>query len=170
MHKVITGFILLLLSFTALAQPANMASLLACKDIKNDHDRLACFDRLANSLANTQGKIEQLKSPSIVQKMPAKIAPVAQPNVVEQQEEFGLPAKTPAQEIERIQSVVAKISKTPFDKLIVTLDSGAVWQQSSGRAIKLKKGEHIYIERGTIGSFFLGKEGLNGRMKVKRIR
>ena len=74
----------------------------------------------------------------------------------------------PKDKVEKITSVISAIQKTPYGKLIVTLESGQVWRQTNNTTLRLKRGQEVYVEEGALGSYFLGKESSNKRIRVKR--
>ena len=57
-----------------------------------------------------------------------------------------------------------------WGKKIITFSDGSVWQQSDSAYLKIEEGQQVSIERGLLGSFYLSVEGINKRMKVKRVK
>ncbi len=108
----------------------------------------------------------------------ASISPVMEPktvvdttnNISQQQATFGYENKQSTEElIDQIKSKITKVKKNRFGSQTITLDNGQVWQQTSGTRLKLKRGQTVIIERGALGSFFIGKEGINKRIRAKRV-
>ena len=62
------------------------------------------------------------------------------------------------------------MQKTPYGKLIITLETGQVWRQTNSTSLRLKPGQEVYVEEGALGSYFLGKESSNKRIRVKRLK
>ncbi|MDC8832166.1 hypothetical protein [Alteromonas gilva] len=84
--------------------------------------------------------------------------------------EFGLAPKKPVDQIERIASVIASIEDGPRDTRYVHLQDGSVWKQTDSTRMRLKEGQEVYVERGALGAFYLSRENVNRRIKVKRIQ
>jgi hypothetical protein len=45
-----------------------------------------------------------------------------------------------------------------------------VWRQTDGSHFRLSKDEVVIIERGALGSFFIGKEDTKKRIRAKRLK
>lgn len=179
----------LLLPLTAVvqAQQGTIAEAMEqCSSEKSSLKRLVCFDRLAKSIRQYSG-VEQsvttalppissprqprlsqpnVAAPSAVPNRPA--AEVAAPLPTGEQA-FGLEHKQDTDAmISKLYASVTKVDKSARGMSIITIDNGQVWRQNDGSALKIKQGDTVYIERGLLGAFYLGKDGLNRRMKVKR--
>ncbi|MDF2178736.1 hypothetical protein P2G88_10795 [Aliiglaciecola sp. CAU 1673] len=61
------------------------------------------------------------------------------------------------------------MEKGSYNKPIMTLDNGQLWKQVDSQRYYMPDG-HLYIERGALGSFWLGSEDANRRMRVSRIQ
>ena len=176
---------LLVIATAAEAKTHNiLQNISACKSIKQDEARLACFDAI--ELPGPKPMPERMDKtiPQIVkekQQAEETVAPVAprppaaQPKVKEQekaeeQAEFGLVQKRTGEELQKVTEVVSHLSETARGKRNIHLTSGAIWQQTDRGYIKLKPGMEVYIEKGALGSFYLSYEGINRRVKVKRVK
>ena len=75
-----------------------------------------------------------------------------------------------AGELTELSATATAISAKPRGELVITLDNGQVWGEiAPGSKIKVKPGDAVKIEAGTLGSFILIAP--NGRSsKVTRIR
>ena len=73
-------------------------------------------------------------------------------------------------ELTELSATATAISAKPRGELVITLDNGQVWGEiAPGSKIKVKPGDAVKIEAGTLGSFILIAP--NGRSsKVTRIR
>jgi hypothetical protein len=92
-------------------------------------------------------------------------------SVKQQQESFGKEQlKHPENRIKQFKAKVIKIQKTHYGKLIITIENGQVWRQTDGTRFRLSTDELVIIERGALGSFFIGKEKTNQRIRVKRVK
>lgn len=171
-------------------------SLAACKTISNDQQRLACFDaiespaleRLASK--ETKPKKPQRETDSSVAVRDNGI-PAGKPSIPaaaergERQREiaqsradkakasadadFGLPPKAVEEELDEITATIKALSETARGKLIIELDNGSRWQQKDAQYMSLTTGMKVTIERGFLGAYFLSHDGVNSRIKVKRV-
>jgi hypothetical protein len=71
---------------------------------------------------------------------------------------------------DKIYAQVSSITKDHYGKLSVELDNGQSWKQIDSSKLRLKVGERLYIERGVLGSFFMSKDDVNRRVRVKRTK
>jgi hypothetical protein len=92
-------------------------------------------------------------------------------NLNQQQAIFGQENKEREKNlIKQIQAKVIKVKKGPYKNQIITLDNGQIWRETDGSGLKLAKGQQVTIVRGTLGSFFIGKENTNRRIRAKRVK
>ncbi len=87
------------------------------------------------------------------------------------EEDFGLRQERElSTKLTGLDANAATISTRPHGELVVALDNGQVWAEiAPGSKIKLKPGDPVRIQAGTLGSFILIAP--NGRSsKVKRVR
>jgi hypothetical protein len=135
--------------------------LLACRALKDDTARLACFDRESATLA------------------PA-VPSAAVPPQLSPEQKFGLGgAAIAATERERgqarseVEAVAAKLSALRVGadgRYVFTLDNGQVWRQlSPGSDLLLQVGDTVRIVRGALGSYQLLAPTQRG-CKVSRVR
>lgn len=77
-------------------------------------------------------------------------------------------------EISSIRSTITDYAYTPFDRIIVFLENGQVWRQLDGDAkkLRLRKGQTYVAEvkKAALGSFNLAIDGVDGFVKVTRIK
>ncbi|WP_394223095.1 hypothetical protein [Alteromonas gracilis] len=151
-----------------------------CRKTEDSLKRLICYDGVAKSLNQYDGLNEQLsqmkayKPGSSAQvrtdanaqsQVSPQPAPAAKPV-----NEFGLENKRNKKEVSEIALTITSIKKNLRDKYVISFSDDSVWQQTDGNYIKLEEGQSVTVERGFLGSFFLSVEGLNKRIKVKRIK
>jgi hypothetical protein len=106
----------------------------------------------------------------------AAAAAVAQPSQAgtpSPEDRFGLRVDRKEQkkdDLTELSATATAISAKPRGELVITLDNGQVWGEiAPGSKIKVKPGDSVKIEAGTLGSFILIAP--NGRSsKVTRIR
>lgn len=165
---------------------------LACAAEADDERRLACFDALAAGLRDPRPPAAAAPGSSTAATFPvspsaasaAPVAPsaaaaaaaVAQPSQAgtpSPEDRFGLRVDRKEQKKDDLTELSARataISPKPRGELVITLDNGQVWGEiAPGSKIKVKPGDSVKIEAGTLGSFILIAP--NGRSsKVTRIR
>lgn len=181
-------FVVGLSAMTAHAETIGVA-LKQCSEESNSLQRLVCYDNVVKSINQYSGLDTSVQpretvqpsvaaAPSATSKsqtavtLPATVPPTTNTQnspVLSPEQEFGLEAKTPAEEIDKIYSVVAKVEKGRYDRYVITLENGGVWRQTGNDRLKVKVGQRIYIERGVLNAFYLSRDDLNRRMKVKRV-
>jgi hypothetical protein len=171
-----------------------------CAKNTDSLQRLVCYDKLAKDTKSNPPKQSHVTlNNSIVERVdsvvqaapkiqPEKVLPVSvhpqKPAVVEpdsvgvianavkqQQASFGKEdVKRPEDIIKQLKAKVIKIRKAPYGELIITLDNGQVWRQTDSTRLKLRKDNVVIIKRGALGSFFIGKESANKRIRAKRVK
>jgi hypothetical protein len=171
---------------------------LACAAEADDERRLACFDALAAALRDPRPPAANAPlspAPAAAAGSPAvappvapsaaaasAAAPAAAPAAAAQPSQAGTPSpedrfglrrdlkQEKAGELTELSATATAISAKPRGELVITLDNGQVWGEiAPGSKIKVKPGDAVKIEAGTLGSFFLIAP--NGRSsKVARIR
>ncbi|MFQ3235886.1 MAG: hypothetical protein ACI9C4_001449 [Paraglaciecola sp.] len=178
--KITILILTLTLMITSTSQAQTLAEALqGCSDEVDNLMRLTCFDKLTKqtakkSTSSSTSRATTTESPP----------PVSETREIEVQKKrgntdsntkkvaaFGLTNK-PAQnsKLDKVVAIVTDVSKGPYGKLIISLNNQHVWKQSDGNSFRLKTGEKIYLEEGAMSSFFLSKESVNKRIRVKRIR
>ncbi|MBT0586042.1 hypothetical protein [Alteromonas oceanisediminis] len=177
---------LFLLSGSAIAQQGTLSDAVEkCSKESNSLKRLVCFDNVAKSVRQYAEGDVPLRSEAMLRArsagnvaksdpapadrsgvvLPTDAAPTASSEV----QEFGLEHRRDTEKmIDKLYASVVKITTTPRSRKIIELDNGQVWRQNDGSALKIDVGDRVYVERGVLGAFYLGKDSLNRRMKVKR--
>jgi hypothetical protein len=174
------------------------APLLACTAEPDAAKRLACFDRAVAQMGESAEPATPARAAApVAQPAPAGSQPTsaaaavsaappvaaapavaaAQPSAttspppsLSPEEDFGLRTKRdrPSQQLDELTAKAAEIKSKPHGELVVTLDNGQVWAEIAPGKIKLKPGDPVRIEAGTLGSFILIAP--NGRSsKVVRV-
>ena len=180
----------LLLSVSPAAQATSLQALLTeCRAMSNGVERLACYDAInITDLSDKRPMPEQMDktipeiarekrqqaqeaaSPQPEQAPPQPEQAVVSATKTNPQSQFGLKVKSEVQALEDITDTVVEVTKSARGKKVIHMKSGAVWQQVDSAYFKLEDGMGVYIERGALGSFYLSHEGVNRRIKVKRIK
>lgn len=147
-----------------------------CRNTDNSLKRLMCFDKVAKSLNQYDGvnaEIGQLQTYRGAANNSKATSPAAKPSRLTSQpeNEFGLEHKRDlTKEASEILVSIKSLKKSLRDKYVISFSDGSVWQQTDDTYMKLKEGQPVAVERGLLGAFFLSVEGLNKRMKVKRVK
>ena len=149
--------VVLLGAGVAHAADAVPPALRACVNVKNNSERLACYDRT----------IEHLSSDSATTAVPERSAEAS----------FGASSvrgAEPAQKVEReeltsLSAHVTALSHDASGALVIDLDNGQQWRQTSGSSSPLLEiGHEVTIARAALNSFRMSTP--SGRvLKVKRI-
>ena len=166
-----------------------LQAIASCKAIDNDSRRLACFDTIQSPALEryTPSENNQRKpqKPAFTgtekarEKQAANMSEQAQARRDERKQtqprsqalaDFGLPPKTVDEDIDEITAIISQLGETARGKLLITLDNGTQWQQKDSQPMQLDTGMEVTIESGFLGAFFLSHDGVNRRIKVKRIR
>jgi len=170
MKKTITLFITLLGASSVWAQSLSDA-VTSCRAESNSLKRLVCYDKLAKSL--DQYADMDLNAIRAARSQAAQLSDSASTGhiVINPEKEFGIERKQVAEKrLDELSASIAKVSKNPHGKLVVTLNNGQVWKQIDSLLMKLKPGQKVNIERGSFGSFLMGVEGINKTIRVKRVK
>jgi hypothetical protein len=91
--------------------------------------------------------------------------------VSQQQASFGQENKKRTTDlINQIKAQIVQIKTSAYGEQIITLSNAQVWRQTDNTRLKLRKDQVVIIKRGAMGSFFIGKENANKRMRAKRVK
>ena len=167
--------------FNAHAAPNTV---LGCRTIDNNNERLACYDKLAKSLMTTPSTATQSKNKPTVNakvsdkklaatskqiKSTTKIATAKIAKTKTQlTESFGQRAKKVVMP-ESVEFTVKLAKLSIRKKWQLTFENGQVWHASEV-GLRLKAGTKVIIKRGALNSFLLKKKGSNRSIRVKRIK
>lgn len=147
------------------AEPAVIAALKACRAITTDAERLACYDKAAQSVTKAQETGEVI----IIDKQTARAA---------RRQAFGLELPTLSildkgadkAETEKLQSMVKSARVDAEQRLVVTLEDGAVWRQIDDTMLGKppKAGDTIEVRKAAMGSYMM-KIGSQPAIRVRRM-
>lgn len=171
--------ITLLFSHYGMAKSLN-EGMLSCKQIDNSLRRLVCFDELAKKIDRTTDKQTSAPAKMLVKEtkvetnkpVPANVSKSSKPEITsEAKTKFGYENKQSTDDmIQQIEAKIIDIKKSAYGNLIITLDNDQIWRQTDSSRLKLSEGELIKVTRGSLGSFFIGKENANRRIRAKRVK
>lgn len=145
-------------------EPDVIKALKACSAIKTDGERLACYDKAAQSVTKAQETGEVI----IIDKQTARAA---------RRQAFGLDLPTLSildrgadkTETEALQAVVKAARTDAEGRLVVTLEDGAVWRQIDQEMLGKtpKPGMTVEIRKAAMGSYRM-KIGSQAAIRVRR--
>ena len=164
----VLALILLAATTSALADDAGI---LRCRAIKDSAARLACYDAIAVPSAAPA-------APSAAAQPKAgtpSAAPAAAPKAAEAPptpaQQFGMEAKTPAAQLDAIESTIPGMFEGWGPKTVITLANGQSWQISDDSSGYIhKENPKVKIRRAFMGSFVIEFEGSNRIAKVRRVK
>ncbi|MBY5993209.1 hypothetical protein [Ferrimonas balearica] len=161
-----------------------------CNDKSDQLDRLACYDQLAEAIAQCAAKGDKLDRLICFDEFtqaagralppqanaPVTVAPAAPAAPVaaapapkaDMEQDFGK-QEAPAKAIDAIEAAVTKVTTNAYGQWTVTLSNGQRWRQTESKRYKLKSGDTVVIERASMGSFLLHKTGFGHSTRVKRV-
>lgn len=103
----------------------------------------------------------------------AAAAPASPTTTLSPEERFGRrtdPEEEKKGQLTELTASVTALSAKPHGELVVTLDNGQIWAEiAPGSKIRLKPGDSVTIEAGTLGSFILIAPNKRSS-KVSRVR
>ena len=144
--------------------PQAVQSLLACQSIADAGQRLSCFDKAAQGLAQAMSKKEVV----VIDKARANEAKrslfgFSVPN-------FGALFGGGDDAVNQIESTVSGAFENGYEGWTIKLADGSTWQQTDGASVALppRKGDKVTVKRGTMGSYFL-KIGSQPGIRAKRV-
>jgi hypothetical protein len=144
-----------------------ISELQKCQDQENALKRLVCFDEATKDLSQSDRAIVPTIQAHSKPSSPQKPA-VVNDNTPTQ---FGLEHKADTDALpDTIFAAVTTLKKNTYKKYTISLDNGQVWTQSDNERLRLSVGENVYIKRGMLGAFYMSKEGVNQRIRVKRVK
>ena len=137
-----------------------------CVNILNDDNRLLCFDKLArnNVLASTPLKTQ---NPTVSQidavklKKAKQVDDFSKVHLAKTQQEKGL---------ESINATISKVKRLIRGEWVIYFENGQKWQQKDSGKIKLKVGDKIRLQKGSLGAVYLFKEDSKRSIRVKRLK
>lgn len=172
---LLTGAVLLV---SAQANASIEQQLTQCAGITDKLERLVCYDNLAASIQvttvtnNTTAPIAvaPVVTPAAAPAALATAAPVAAA-ATNVEDNFGMEVKRVQENTtDKIYLDVESIAEDAYGALKITFTNGQVWKQTENRKFNLKVGEKVFIEKAALGSFLMGTEDRNAKVRVKRLK
>ena len=129
----------------------------SCASIKDDTDRLSCYDKLYKATKPEDSMVQKTIS--------------AQSKQAAVPENFGLKEKLNSSTPQGVSAVIKSISALNNGRVSISLDNGQTWRSNEdpGR-LRLKPLTEVNITESRIGGFVLKAEGQKGFVRVKRVK
>jgi hypothetical protein len=176
--------ILVLVSPAAASADALRDELRVCRDLPDDDARLICYDAAVDRSRQSGYSSPAPASQSPPAAVPAEpagapgtAAAAAATGTLTQEDLFGktgdevertVEEATGSERIESLSATVTRLQQYAYDRVLITLDNGQVWKQVDTSSLRLRVGDAIDIERASLGSFMLRKQGSKRSMRVSR--
>ena len=148
-----------------------------CAATADKLDRLICYDKLAESVKGmTHNTISTQAIPATVATAApttaaAIVATAPQAPAAKIADDFGMEAKRVQENtVDKIYLEIQSIAEDAYGDIKVTFTNGQVWKQTDGRKYNVKQGETVYIEKAALGSFLMGTDDRNAKVRVKRLK
>jgi hypothetical protein len=181
MNRPIVSLLLLASApaFTGEATIPAVDRLVACAEVQNPSQRLACFDREVAPLAKAKSPGNTARAPGTsTPAPPAAVAAVPAPKPSLGDEQLKSKAK-PREEAkaeadeQAVHAHIASIRKVSTNTFVVSLDNGQAWRHEDvSLGEYLRNGEAITIRKGTLGSYRMTRDAGDSKnwIRVTRIR
>jgi len=142
-----------------------------CSVIPDKLDRLICYDNLAASIQGASAQTSVKAIAPVAVAVPTAAVSTTAASTAKVENEFGIAPK-PVQEdiVDKIYLDVESIAEDAYGALKITFTNGQVWKQTENRKFNLKVGEKVFIEKAALGSFLMGTESRNAKVRVKRLK
>lgn len=141
--------------------PGTLEALLACRDLADGSERLACFDRAASSLAAAQAggsvvvvdraRVEAARRQAFGFTLPslADILPDARSGAGE------------SLVLKQVEAGVVSARLGRDGKWVLSLDNGAVWRQTDTETLprEPRPGSRVVIKSAALGSYLMSVDG-----------
>ena len=134
------------------------ANVRACARLRNDSERLVCYDRKVAPLASMEAPVNEPPA----EEMFGADTSVAEPADAEPER------VAPREELAEITAKVTSVQRVGRSTQIA-LDNGHVWQTDEDRELLLKAGDSVTISRAALGTFRMATPS-NRVARVRRVR
>ena len=144
-----------------------------CAATADKLDRLICYDKLAESVKAGTINTQVIPATVATVAVPAAaiVATVPQAPAAKIADDFGMEAKRVQENtVDKIYLEIQSIAEDAYGDIKVTFTNGQVWKQTDGRKYNVKQGETVYIEKAALGSFLMGTDDRNAKVRVKRLK
>lgn len=141
-----------------------------CRAEQNALRRLTCYDSITTT-TQAQPSVSSSTATAAAPEAAATAIAAKAATVTETAPgaDFGLEHRRSNDDTaEQIYLQVKSVQYSPRKELIVEFDNGQVWRQNGTEYYKIAAGEHHYVKRGALNSFFLGNDNSNRTIRVRR--
>jgi hypothetical protein len=166
----------LLISPLSIANSMSLPDLRTCTAIKNDIERLTCFDQVMTNLPLTETEhVDSTSAPLILIPSKADAALVSSEKSklpTSADANFGMETKILQKKRSQVDSISAQvdsIEESARGNKTLTLNNQQRWEQAESRPFRIKVGDTVIILRSAMGSFRIKKQGTNRTIRVRRI-
>jgi hypothetical protein len=191
MEVLMTRFVAQSFAILAFTLPAAASAdalrdeLRVCRDLTDDEVRLICYDAAVDRSKKGAYSTPAPASGNTPAAPPAEAAGAsgtaaasgAAAASISQEALFGkttdevertVEEATGDERIDRLTATVTKLQQYAYNKVLITLDNDQVWKQIDTSSLRLRAGDAVEIERASLGSFMLRKQGSKRSMRVSR--
>lgn len=153
-----------------------LSGLYACTTIEDNDTRLACYDQAAGRIQKDEEKgdltaisreqADEVRRESFGFSLPSI------PRIFDREtnSQSSKEDKAKPKKINEIELAVKSIRKDPYGKVIVTMENGQVWRQTTTDVtFRKKKADIAEIRKGSLGSYFMKLDGSKA-MRAKRTK
>jgi hypothetical protein len=168
----------LLISPLSIANSMSLPDLRTCTAIKNDIERLTCFDQVMTNLPLTETEhVDSTSAPLILIPRPSKgdaalVSSEKSKLPTSTDANFGMETKILQKKRSQVDSISAQvdsIEESARGNKTLTLNNQQRWEQAESRPFRIKVGDTVIILRSAMGSFRIKKQGTNRTIRVRRI-
>ena len=160
-------------------------TLLGCRSIEVESERLACYDRVVDRVKSEMTPEEPVtagpRASSFEGAEPLRGLPASDPHVErswrerwfgrsESADERTLRERYGAADEQRLVANVATAQRSGDRTWIVTLENGQVWRQTELSSFLVRPGDPVEIEAGALDAYYMRRVGRGKQIRVKRIR
>lgn len=153
----LSSLVVLLLASPILQAQSSLANQLEqCRAEQNALKRLVCYDEINTRNSGSPAPQAAERAREVTSR-------------AQTTDNFGKEHRQVAENpVDQMYATVTTLSFTRRNELIIELDNGQIWRQNESGQFPLQTGERIYIKRGMLGAFYLGKDGNNRTLRVVR--
>lgn len=134
------------------------ADMKACAALRNESERLACYDRLAAVVDSGVVPQQAGWSPQDMFGVQGQLSRESSPR-----------RATDREEIRAVSALVTTLSKSGDGSLLIETDNGQVWRQEGSAELMLTVGDTVIISRAAMSSFRLSTP-TKRHARVKRVK
>ena len=157
------------LTVDTMAQESSLSDLLACDKIKNEADRLKCFNAVVEALkANPERQSTDLPATSSQPRTSSGEDVAARPSSVD--DSFGKPPKVEKEAPQELIAEVTRFWRAANNRYVFQLANGQIWTETSRSFLRLPSDiKQVRIKKGAVGGYRIFIKGASKPGRVKRL-